>query len=187
MTVSVIESLIETGRFLSEAGLNAGTAGNLSARAEDGRVVITKRRTRKSDLSEGDFVVLDPAHAAGEVLEQASTEYRLHIASYLADGAIGAVIHAHSPALTAVGLRRSTFPPSLPELETVVGPIVINPFEPSGTTRLSDGVGRAVGRGAGVIILKRHGIVAVGATVAVALDRLELAENAAQTILLADR
>ncbi len=98
-----------------------------------------------------------------------------------------AVIHAHSPALTALGLRRSSFPPVLPELEAVTGSIVINPFEPSGSPRLADDVGRAVGRGAGVVILKRHGVVAVGESVSHALDRVELAENAAQTILLAER
>jgi L-fuculose-phosphate aldolase len=184
---SIIESLIEAGRFINEAGLNAGTAGNLSARLEDGRVAITRRRTRKTSLSKENFVVFDPVRAGAEDLKEASSEHRLHTASYLADGDVRSVIHAHSPALTAIGLRRSSFPPALPELELVVGSIVINPFEPSGTALLSDGVGRAVGRGAGVIILKRHGAVTVGRSVAQALDRLELAENAARTILLAER
>ncbi len=178
-------ALMDAGRRLGESSLNAGTAGNLSARFADGRVVITRRRTRKSSLTIDDFVVVDPDYR--EIPAAVSTEYRLHLAAYRADSGVTAVIHAHSPALTALGLRRSSFPPILPELEAVVGSIVINPYEPSGSQRLADDVGRAVARGAGIVILKRHGIVAVGASVAHALDRVELGENAARTILLAER
>jgi L-fuculose-phosphate aldolase len=187
MIDEVKAALIEVGRQLHESGLNAGTAGNLSVRLADGRVVMSKRRVRKASLVSTDFVVFDLEFPEGRALNQASTEYRLHLASYRADGGVRSVIHAHPPALTALGLRRSSFPPVLPELEAVVGQIVINSFEPSGSDRLAADVGRAVGRGAGVVILKRHGAVAVGESVGHALDRLELAENAAKTILLAER
>ncbi len=185
MIEDLIRALIDAGRRLGESSLNAGTAGNLSARCSDGRLVITRRRTRKASLTIDDFVVFDPD--LPEAPAGASTEFRVHVAAYRADSAVMAAIHAHSPALTALGLRRSSFPPVLPELEAVVGPIVINPFEPSGSRRLADDVGRVVARGAGVVVLKRHGVVAVGESVAHALDRVELAENAARTILLAER
>lgn len=187
MIDETVRELADAGRQLHEAGLNAGTAGNLSARLADGRVVLSKHRVRKATMTFDDFVVFHPDDPAGVALDQASTESELHLASYRSDGAVRAVIHAHSPALTAIGLRRGSFPQVLPELESVVGPIVINPFEPSGSRRLAEDVGNAVGRGAGVIILKRHGVVSVGVSVARALDRLELAEIAARTILLADR
>lgn len=187
MIAEILDALVDVGRQVHESGLNAGTAGNFSARLVDGRVVMSKRRVRKATMTSDDFVVFSPDHPGREALEQASTEYRLHLASYRADDAVRAVLHTHSPALTAVGLRRSSFPQVLPELETVVGSIVINPFESSGSERLADDVGRAVGRGASVVILKRHGVVTVGMSVAQALDRLELAENGARTILLAER
>lgn len=187
MSEAAILELIEVGRQLSDGDLNAGTAGNLSALIGDQRMVISKRRTRKASLTKDSFLVFDFGRPSAAMLEQASTEFRLHVACYQAGSEVRSVLHTHSPALTAIGFRRSSFPPALPELETVVGSIAISPFEPSGSQRLADDVGRAVGRGAAVVILKRHGVVTVGRSIAHALDRLELAENAATTILLSDR
>ncbi len=181
-----VECLMTVGRQLHEGGLNAGTAGNLSARLDGARVVMTRSRVRKASLTSDDFVVFDLERPSAVALERASSEFRLHLAAYRTDS-VAAVIHAHSPALTAIGLRRSTFPTSLPELSSVVGEIVINPFEPSGSERLADDVGRVVQQGAGVVILKRHGVVSVGESIGQALDRLELSENAARTLLLAER
>ena len=186
MIDSAIESLISVGAQLHAGGLNAGTAGNLSLRLDEARVVITRSRVRKAVLTADDFVLLDLERPSTEALERASSEYRIHLAAYGNDS-VAAVIHAHSPALTAIGLRRSSFPTSLPELSSVVGEIVINPFEPSGSERLASDVGRAVQRGVGVVILKRHGVVTVGESIDHALDRLELSENAARTLLLAER
>ncbi|MDH5373360.1 MAG: class II aldolase/adducin family protein, partial [Acidimicrobiia bacterium] len=151
MSDGIIAALIDCGRQLHDSNLNAGTAGNLSALLGDGRVVMSKRRVRKAALTADDFVVFDPDRPDARALERASTEYRLHIESYRASPEVCAVVHAHPPALTAIGIRRGSFPPVLPELDAVVGPIVICPYEPSGSDGLAQAVGRAVGRGAGVV------------------------------------
>lgn len=182
-----IAELITAGRALQDQGLNAGTSGNLSARLDGNLVVMTRRRVRKGSLTEQDFVTVDILDPSPESLQVASSEYRVHLACYRSRPEIAAVIHAHSPALTAIGLRRSSFPPLLPELEVVTGPIRIAGFDPSGSEQLANAVGRLVAAGTGLVILKRHGAVAVGERVAEALDRLEVAENGARTILLAGR
>ncbi len=51
MIEHLVRELIDAGRRLGESSLNAGTAGNLSARSEDGRLIITRRRTRKASLT----------------------------------------------------------------------------------------------------------------------------------------
>jgi L-fuculose-phosphate aldolase len=59
------------------------------------------------------------------------------------------------------------------------------PFLPSGSEELGRAVGKAVAEGASLILLRRHGVTAVGRTVDEAFDRLELAELSARAVLWA--
>ncbi len=72
----------------------------------------------------------------------------------------------------------------LPELDQAVGKVSLVPFLPSGSDELGDAVASAVRKGAAVMILARHGAVAVGRDLAEAHDRLALAELSARAVLL---
>lgn len=177
----VRESLCRVGRALHEAGLTAGVAGNLSVRLDEERILTTPRRTRKDRLSAGDLVVV--GLDAPEPDLRATSEWPAHRACYRADPDVGAVVHGHPPALTAVGLRGLDVAAALPEIEAAVGAIVTVPSLPSGSDELGAAVGRAVAGGGRVLLLLRHGALAVGATLDEAYDRIELAELAARAVL----
>jgi len=160
------ERLCAVGGRLHEAGLIAGTAGNLSARLGADRLLVTPRGVRKDRL-------------------RASSELPAHLACYGADPAAGAVVHAHAPALTGAGLRGLDIGGRLPEIEAATGAIATVSFAPSGSEALGDAVGEAVAGGARVVLLARHGVLVLGADPEGAFDRLELAELAAAACLLA--
>ena len=184
MSADLAARICTAGRELYRQGLNAGVAGNLSARLEGGRILITRAGTHKGKLVPSDLVVVgagdeDPA-------EDASSELPLHRACYAADALAGAVIHAHAPALTAAGLRDLPVLEQLPELELATGAWATVELLPSGSRELGRAVGAAVQEGAGVLLLRNHGAVTVGPGVEAASQRIELAELAAYAVLLAE-
>jgi len=90
-------------RFAGRGWLPAG-AGALSARIDDGQIVITAPGRCTDRLADGDFVVVD---LEGNVLSPGkapAAETLLHIAIYRRDPEVGAVLHALSPHATALSL-----------------------------------------------------------------------------------
>jgi len=175
------------GRLAWEAGLIAGRCGNLSARLHRrDALYITPRGFNKARLSAYDIQLVHLHSAAKRGYEEVSVEFPMHRACYLADPDVGAVIHTHAPALTALSIRNLDFEEMLPEATASVGPIVTIPYLPSGSWELADAVGNAVMRGARLLILEQHGVVAVGSTLAESYDRMELGELTAKTALMAD-
>jgi len=182
-TVQAAREIIAVGRDLHETGLVAGTAGNLSVRLRSGRILITRSGSNLGRLDEASLVEVPTGPAPGGS-SGASSELLLHRAAYRADEAVGGVVHTHAPALVAAGLRDIDVGEVLPEVTLGTGPIARLPLLASGSEALGLAVGKAVARGAGVILLRRHGAVAVGPTARVAADRMELAELAAYSVLL---
>ncbi|MEE9132366.1 MAG: class II aldolase/adducin family protein [Gemmatimonadota bacterium] len=174
------------GKLAWQAGLIAGRCGNLSARLRSGKdIYITPRAVNKARLSAFDIqlVHLHSATTTGD--ENVSVELPMHRACYLADPGVGAVIHTHAPALTALGIRGLDLQELLPEAAQALGPISTIPHLPSGSWELADAVGSAVIGGAKLILLAHHGAVAVGSGLAEAYDRMEFGELTAKTALLA--
>ena len=73
----------------------------------------------------------------------------------------------------------------MPELEETLGSLALVPFHRSGGEQLATAVGEAIGGGAKLVLLERHGVVALGDSLEEAADRTELAELGARAILLA--
>ncbi|HKK27740.1 MAG TPA: class II aldolase/adducin family protein [Gemmatimonadota bacterium] len=178
-------SLVRVGRQLHEAGLIAGRAGNLSVRLGEASLLVTPRGVPKGRMELHDPVVIGLPEPTAAEREEATTELPAHLACYAADRGVGAVVHAHAPALTATGLRGMDVGSDLPEVEEATGGIVSVPFAPSGSEELAADVGKAVAAGGAVILLVGHGVLVTGPDPEAARDRLELAELAAAACLLA--
>lgn len=173
------------GKRAWEAGLIAGSCGNLSARLRNrDYIYITPRAANKSRLHASDIQLVHLG-AVPDSLINVSVEFPLHRSCYLADSDVGAVVHTHAPALTAVGIREIDIEGVLPFAARSLGGVARVPFLPSGSTELAEAVGEVVRRGAGIVLLARHGVVAVGRTLTEAYDRMELGELTAKTVLLA--
>lgn len=179
------QAVCEMGRALHGGGLIAGLAGNLSVALDDERVLITPTGLRKDRLQPDDLVTLDLARPAAAQLERASSEWRMHRSCYRAHDRVGAVLHAHAPGLTAAGLRGLDLAGELPEFAETVGRSSIAAYAHRGTEELAQGVGDAVAAGATVVMLARHGVTVVGASLDDAFNRLEAAELAARAVLMA--
>jgi L-fuculose-phosphate aldolase len=104
--------LIATARKMTAAGLNKGTAGNLSVRDRNSGkngFLITPTGMDYDTLTPSDlvFMRLDGSH---EGAKKPSSEWRFHRDLYAARPEAGAVLHAHSPFATSLACLRRDIP-----------------------------------------------------------------------------
>jgi L-fuculose-phosphate aldolase len=177
--------LVETCRRLHARDLIGAGEGNVSARLGDGTFLVTPSGTNKGHLSPGDLVVVD---AAGRVVRgagRASTELRMHLAAFDARPDVGAIVHAHP--ITAVALTVAGVPPPddlVPEAAVTLGRIAVAPFATPGTDEVPRSIAPLLA-GHDVLLLERHGALALGRTLAEAFDRMETLERVARVALVA--
>jgi methylthioribulose-1-phosphate dehydratase len=96
--------LVETGRRLDARGWAPATAGNYSARLDDGSFAVTVSGWHKGRLTIEGIMRVDGEGKALTV-GRPSAETALHLAIYRLFPDVNAVLHGHSP--EAVGLSRA--------------------------------------------------------------------------------
>ncbi len=101
--------LIATARAMQPAGLNRGTAGNVSVRSGAG-FYITPTGIPYASLRDDDIplMALDGSHDGAR---KPSSEWRFHRDLYAARPEVGAVLHAHSPFAVSLACLRRDIPP----------------------------------------------------------------------------
>jgi L-fuculose-phosphate aldolase len=148
-------------------GLVTGTAGNVSARAGE-LILITPSALPYEEMTLDDLVTLGPdgAVVAGE--RQPSTEWRVHVTVYAARPDARALVHTHSEHATVWS-----------EGAEPLGRWLTAPYFPSGSDEIATAAVAALGD-RDAVLLGRHGVLAVGASPAAALDVCVAVEEAAR-------
>jgi L-fuculose-phosphate aldolase len=103
------QQLISTAQAMQPAGLNRGTAGNVSVRHGDG-FFITPTGMPYSTLKLDDIplMALDGTYNGQR---KPSSEWRFHRDLYASRPEVGAVLHAHSPFAVSLACLRREIPP----------------------------------------------------------------------------
>lgn len=183
-------SILAGGRRLGARSLISAGEGNLSIRLDGERIVVTPTGRRKDELAADDLVVVRIGHderAARSSSGLAPTsDLAIHLAVHAARPDIGAVAHAHLPASMALTLAGEVpDPAALPETAHFIPRLPYLPFAPMGSAELARAIADALTEGPepppGAVLLERHGAVAVGPDLDVAVDRLELVEVLCRT------
>jgi len=172
--------VVETCRRLHDRRLIGAGEGNVSCRLGPGRILVTPAGADKSRLRPADLLVVDLADGRARGPGRPSTELLMHLAAYAARPDVGAVVHSHpvtALAFTVAGVE----PPDrlLPEAVLVLGPVAVAPFATPGTPELPRSLAR-YWAGHEVILLERHGALALGADLRQAFDRMETLERVCQ-------
>lgn len=178
------DAILDVCRRLHGGGLITATEGNVSAR--DGETIwITAGGVRKGELTRDGVVRVD---VSGRVLEgraRPSSELPMHLAVYAVRSDVGAIVHAHPPHATAFAVAGIALDqPILAEAVLLMGAVPLVPYEPPSTEALARAVGDTSQR-AEAVLLQNHGAVALGETLARALERMETVEHLARVSLLA--
>lgn len=168
--------VIDAARALLALGLSAGTAGNVSARQDDGTVVITAAGEKD------DTVTLDLSGAVVAGTRAPSSERALHLAVYRAYPEVRGVVHAHPVHATMFACARRPIPAAVDEFAIYVGgDVPCAPYAPSGSDALAASAAALLADRAAVL-LASHGLVTVGASPAEAVHVALVVERGAQAI-----
>jgi L-fuculose-phosphate aldolase len=152
--------LVRIANRLDSEGLNRGTSGNLSARFGEG-MLITPSGMGAEGLSEDDIVFV---HMDGTSRGrwQPSSEWLFHRDILAQRAEVGAVVHAHSIAATALACLRKDIPPFHYMIALIGGDnIRCAKYATFGTQELSDNALIAL-KDRKACLLSNHGMIAVG-------------------------
>ena len=172
------EALAAAGRRLAARGLVIGTSGNLSARRDD-LVAVTPTGGVISELQAADMTVIrlsDGEIADGQLAP--TSEVPMHLAIYRATNT-GAIAHTHATTSTALGLVCDEIPLVHYTMLSLGGAVRVAPYACYGTEELASLVVKAL-EYKQAALLRNHGSIALGSTVAKSVDNLELVEWAAE-------
>jgi L-fuculose-phosphate aldolase len=163
------EAIVTTCQELSRAGLVVGTAGNVSVRSAD-LVAVSPSGLPYAELTPELVGVHRLDGTAVEAALAPTSELPLHLAIYADRPEVGAIVHTHSPAATAL----STLVDEIPSVHYYVamfgGPVAVAPYATYGTDELARNVVDAL-RGRTGCLMGNHGAVTVGADLASAHDK----------------
>jgi L-fuculose-phosphate aldolase len=163
------EAIVATCQELSRAGLVVGTAGNVSVRSGD-LVAVSPSGLRYAELTPELVGVHRLDGTAVEAPLRPTSELPLHLAIYAARPEVGAIVHTHSPAATAL----STLVDEIPSVHYYVamfgGPVIVAPYATYGTEELARNVVQALRDRTGCL-MGNHGAVTVGPDLMSAHDK----------------
>lgn len=182
------EEICDVGRLLYGRGYTVGSAGNISARLEDGWLITPT----DACLGRLDPAAIAKVSLAGEWVsgDKPSKTLALHRQVYDRNPEAGGVVHTHSThlvALTLAGVWRpdDILPPLTPYQVMKVGHIPLIPYERPGAPGVAEQVARLALSVRGVM-LERLGPVVWESSVAKASYALEELEETARLWLMSD-
>jgi L-fuculose-phosphate aldolase len=178
------EAVLAAAKDMLRRNLVEGTAGNISARQEDGTIVITPSSVDYAEMRLEDLVVIDLDGNTRQAADgrSASSEKLLHLACYKAFDDIGSVIHSHPVYATMFAITHQDIPSCIDEFSIYVGGAVrCTEYAASGTADVGEAAVKAL-EGRGAALIANHGMVAVGPNPDKALHITALVERSAQIV-----
>lgn len=175
-------AVLAAARAMHDEGLVAGTAGNVSGRASDGRVVMTPSSVPYPTMEVADLVVVDLDGQLLEGTRSPTSERALHLECYRRHQEVRGVVHCHARHASMYAVTQRPIPAAVDEFVVHIGgDVPCAPYHPSGTDELATEVAALLGDRSAAL-MANHGLVCVGRSVDDALHAARVVEhNAAIT------
>jgi L-fuculose-phosphate aldolase len=181
------QDVVLVGKLMYEKGLIVGIDGNISARLDNGHILLTPSGLCKGMMTPDQLIVVDmagqkvgPATAANRHLNPTS-ETPMHLEAYRQRPDVMAVVHSHAPhavALTLAGISLAEC--MIPETIVNLGLIPTLPYATPASPENAAAI-REVIKGHDALLLERHGTLTVSTQhVLDAYFRTEMLEQAAR-------
>ncbi|WP_420862497.1 aldolase [Algirhabdus cladophorae] len=181
------EQICLLAKSMFDRGLTGGSTGNISARTEDGGLLVSPTGTS--------FGRLDPARlsrfdAKGRLIggDKPTKEMPLHAAFYDTRSTAGAVVHLHSCHSVAWSMMPDAdednfLPPMTPYAIMKLGKVKLLPFFLPGDPAMGEAVRGLAGKRSAVM-LANHGPVVAGKDVEAACNAIEELEDTARLAMM---
>ena len=181
------EQICILAKSLFDRGLTGGSTGNISARTDDGGLLVSPTGTSFGRLDPGRLSRFD---AAGMLVDgdAPTKEMPLHSAFYDTRSSAGAVVHLHSCHSVALSMMPDVdpdnfLPPLTPYAIMKLGKVKLLPFFLPGDAARGEAVRGLAGKRSAVM-LANHGPVVAGRDVEAACNAVEELEDTARLALL---
>jgi L-fuculose-phosphate aldolase len=177
--------IVEAGRRLYDRGFIVASDGNISARFDEGRLIVTPGGLCKGNLAVEDLCVCDMEGRKISGRLNPSSEIGMHLFLYRERPDIKAVVHAHPP--TATGFSVAGMPLTdcvLPEVVITLGSIPTAEYGTPGGPEISEPIRKYV-KDYDAYLLENHGATTVGSGVMNAYFKMETLEHFACILFVA--
>ena len=174
-------------KSMFDRGLTGGSTGNISARTEDGGLLVSPTGTSFGRLDPGRLSRFDEN---GVLIDgdKPTKEMPLHSAFYDTHSTAGAVVHLHSCHSVALSMMPDAdpdnfLPPLTPYSIMKLGKVKLLPFFLPGDPAMGEAVRGLAGKRSAVM-LANHGPVVAGKDVEAACNAIEELEDTARLAML---
>ncbi len=181
------EQMCLLAKSLFDRGLTHGSTGNISARTEDGGLLVSPTGTSFGRLDPGKLSRFD---ARGTLIsgDNPTKEMPLHTAFYDTRKSAGAVVHLHACHSVALSMTRDVdpdnfLPPLTPYGIMKLGKVRLLPFFLPGDPAMGEAVRGLAGKRTAVM-LANHGPVVAGKDIEAACNAVEELEETAKLALM---
>jgi len=173
---------------LPRNGLVVWTSGNLSARVPEADLMVIKPSgVAYDELTPEGMVVCDLSGDAVEGSLEPSSDAATHGYVYRHLPEVGAIVHTHSAYATAWAVRAEPIPCVMTAMaDEFGGEIPVGPFALIGDEEIGRGVVETVAsHRSPAVLMRNHGVFAVGVTARDAIKAAVMCEDAARIVHLA--
>jgi L-ribulose-5-phosphate 4-epimerase len=179
---------------LAAAGLVAWTSGNISARVPGADLMVIKPSgVGYAELTPESMVTCDldgrvvEDQAAGGPRYLPSSDTATHAYVYRHMPEVGGIVHTHSAYATAWAARGEAIPCVITAMaDEFGGEIPVGPFALIGSDEIGRGVVATLsGHRSPAVLMRSHGVFAIGPTARAALKAAVMCEDVARTVHLA--
>ncbi len=181
------EQICLLAKSMFDRGLTGGSTGNISARTEDGGLLVSPTGTSFGRLDPGRLSRFDATgrHIDGD---KPTKEMPLHSAFYDTRSTAGAVVHLHSCHSVALSMMPDVdpdnfLPPLTPYGIMKLGKVQLLPFFMPGDPAMGDAVRGLAGKRSAVM-LANHGPVVAGKDIEAACNAIEELEDTARLAMM---
>ena len=166
-------NLVRFSRWLSRLGFTPGTSGNLSARLDEERILVTPTGVSKGLIKAADMVIVDLYGKLLSGTRRVTSEIGMHLVVYEQRADVRAVVHAHPAIATALACSGRGLEEILcQESAMTLGPVPLARFATTGTADVPASL-RPYLQEHDAILLENHGAVSYGKSLCEAFMRME--------------
>jgi L-fuculose-phosphate aldolase len=179
--------IVEVGRRVYQRGYVASNDGNISARLDEKRIVITPTGVSKGFMSPEDLIVVDLDGKVVSGTKKPSSEIFMHISVYKHRPDVNSVCHAHPPYATGFAVAGIPLDKCiLPEVIIVLGGVPIVEYGTPGTAEFFTPVLKIIDK-YDAFLLANHGALTIGKDVVNAYHKMETLEHFAHIAFVAQQ
>ncbi len=165
-----------------EKGFVSSNDGNLSARLENGNILITPSGRSKGDILPEDLIEIDINGNKIKGTGKVTTEAKIHLLAYKRREDVNAITHCHPVFATAFATIGEGFTaPVFPEVILSLGKVPLCRYGTPSTDELPESMNPFIDF-AWAMLLENHGAITFGRTISDSYFKMEKLEHSAKTL-----